>query len=110
MITIATGILFFAFYTLYYTSKRAALLYDFGFEKWMSNNQNPTKIIGITLLVIAYSLYIQTIGLGSGTLFFFITLITIGSLIVILKPLKIINYKSLLLLFVVIDFFEIYYS
>lgn len=109
MITIAIGLLFLAFYTLYYTSKRVSLSYDNDFEKWMKKNPKPTKITGITLLVLSYFLWVFATALGAGTLLFFIALMTIGSLIVILKPLKIINSKSLLLLFVVMGFFEIYY-
>ncbi|WP_281638107.1 hypothetical protein [Flavobacterium marginilacus] len=110
MITIAICVLFLAFYTLYYTSKRASLTYTFSFEKWMRNHPASTKIIGITLLLVAYILWIATFGLGSGTLFFFIALMTIGSLIVILKPLKIIKFEILILLLSLIAILEIYYS
>lgn len=110
MITIAIGLLFLAFYALYYTSKRVPLSYDNDFEKWMKKNPNSIKIAGITLLVLSYFLWVFATALGSGTLLFFIALMTIGSLIVILKPLQIINSKSVLLLFVVMGFFEMYYS
>ncbi|WP_431243707.1 hypothetical protein ACQ9BO_03905 [Flavobacterium sp. P21] len=52
MITIASLVVFLAFYTLYYTSKRATLSYDLGFEKWMQRNPRQTKITGLFLLVI----------------------------------------------------------
>jgi hypothetical protein len=110
MITITSSILFLAFYTLYYTSKRVPLTYNFGFEKWMRKNPTPTKITGITLLVLAYILWLYIASVGSGTLLFIIELMTIGSLIVILKPLKIIAPKSIILLLFVIGFVEMYYS
>lgn len=110
MITIASSILFLGFYTSYYTSKRANLSYNFGFEKWIRNNTNPTKLLGLTLLLSAYFMWLYIASVGSGTLAFIIELMTIGSLVIILKPLKIINSKSLLLLFVVMGFFEIFYS
>lgn len=110
MITIATAILFLAFYAFYYTSKRATLSYHFGFEKWMRKNPNPTRIIGVSLLIVSYVLWLYIASVGSGTFVFIIELMTIASLIVILKPLKIIGFKSLLILFVVIEFLEIYYS
>jgi len=110
MITIAIALLFLAFYTLYYTSKRVSLSYDNYFEKWMKKNPDPLKIAGIALFVLSYFLWIFATAFGAGTLLFFIALMTIGSLIVILKPLKIINSKSLLLLFVVMGFFEMCYS
>lgn len=110
MITITSIILFLAFYALYYTSKRVPLSGHFGFQKWMKKNPNPTKIIGLTLLAAAYVLWLYIASVGSGTLIFIVELMTIGSLIVILKPLKIINSKTLFLLFAVMGFFEIYYS
>jgi hypothetical protein len=76
----------------------------------MKKNPKLTKIIGVSLLFISYILWLYIASVGSGTLLYIIELMTIGSLIVILKPLKIINSKSLLLLFVLIGFFEVYYS
>lgn len=109
MITIASLIVFLAFYTLYYTSKRAVLTYDLGFEKWMKDNPKPTKIIGLLLLASAYIMWLFTKSLGCGTLMFFIQLMTIGSLIVILSPLKKVNSKALLALLIIIALLEFYY-
>ncbi|UUF15793.1 MULTISPECIES: hypothetical protein [Flavobacterium] len=110
MITIASLIVFLAFYTLYYTSKRAALSYDFGFEKWMKKNPKQTKITGLTLLVAAYAIWLFTQSLGSGTLMFFIQLMTIGSLIIILRPLKKVNSKALLTILILVALLELYYN
>jgi len=110
MITIASLIVFLAFYTVYYTSKRAVLSYDLGFEKWMQKNPKQTKITGLVLLLFAYSFWIFSQSLGSGTLMFFIQLMAIGSLIVLLTPLKKISRLTLLILFIIIAFLEFYYS
>jgi hypothetical protein len=109
MITIASLIVFLAFYTLYYTSKRAVLSYDLGFEKWMKKNPKQTKITGLLLLLLAYSLWLFTQSLCCGTLMFFIQLMMIGSLIIILAPLKKVNRNVLLLLFIIIALLEFYY-
>ncbi|SHF97511.1 hypothetical protein [Flavobacterium defluvii] len=110
MITIASLIVFLAFYTLYYTSKRATLSYDFGFEKWMQKNPKQTKITGLLLLVTAYTIWLFIQSLGSGTLMFFIQLMTIGSLIIILRPLKKINSRLLLLILILVALLELYYN
>jgi hypothetical protein len=110
MITIASLIVFLAFYTLYYTSKRAVLSYDFGFEKWMKNNPKQTKITGLGLLLIAYASWLYTQSLCCGTLMFFIQLMTVGSLIIILAPLKKVNHKALLALLIIIAILEFYYA
>lgn len=110
MVTIASLIVFLAFYTLYYTSKRAVLSYDLGFEKWMQKNPRQTKITGLVLLLTAYLFWLFTESLCCGTLLFFIQLMTIGSLIVILTPLKKINRFALLILFITIASLEFYYA
>ncbi|KAF2339506.1 hypothetical protein [Flavobacterium tistrianum] len=110
MITIASLIVFLAFYTLYYTSKRAVLSYDLGFEKWMQRNPKQTKIVGLTLLLSAYAMWLFTQSLGCGTLMFFIQLMTVGSLIIILTPLKKINSKLLLALLIFVAATELYYN
>ncbi|WP_417942910.1 hypothetical protein [Flavobacterium sp. RS13.1] len=110
MITTASLIVFLAFYTLYYTSKKAVLSYDLGFEKWMQKNPKQTKITGLVLLLAAYGFWIFTKSFGCGTLLFFIQLMTVGSLIVVLTPLKKISRSSLLILFITIGLLEFYYS
>jgi hypothetical protein len=110
MITIASLIVFLAFYTLYYTSKRATLSYDLGFEKWMKKNPKETKITGLGLLLAAYSVWLYTQSLGCGTLMFFIQLMTIGSLIIILAPLKKVNSKVIASLFIIAAVLEIYFN
>ncbi|MCI9845301.1 hypothetical protein [Flavobacterium pectinovorum] len=110
MISIASLIVFLAFYTLYYTSKRAVLSYNLGFEKWMQKNPKQTKVTGLVLLSTAYGFWLFTQSLGCGTLLFFIQLMTIGSLIVILTPLKKISRITLLIIFIIIALLEFYYS
>ncbi|OOV19648.1 hypothetical protein [Flavobacterium sp. LM4] len=110
MITTASLIVFLAFYTLYYTSKKAVLSYDLGFEKWMQKNPKQTKITGLVLLLTAYGFWLFTKSLGCGTLLFFIQLMAVGSLIVVLTPLKKISRSSLLILFIIIGLLEFYYS
>jgi len=110
MITIASLIVFLAFYTLYYTSKRAILSYDLGLEKWMKSNPKPTKIIGLGLLLLAYALWLFSQSLCCGTFMFLIQLMTIGSLIIILSPLKKINKYAIMALFVLVALLEFYYN
>ena len=110
MITMASLIVFLAFYTLYYTSKKAVLSYDSGFEKWMQKNPKQTKIIGLSLLLSAYGFWLFTQSLGCGTLMFFIQLMVIGSLIVLLAPLKKISHTTLLILLIIIGLLEFYYA
>lgn len=72
---------------------------NFSFENWMHKNVNSAKYIGLTLLIITLYLHIVCFGIGAGSLIFFIDFMTMGSLIFILKPLQIVNYKGILLFF-----------
>ncbi|CAD0001737.1 hypothetical protein [Flavobacterium salmonis] len=110
MITIASLVLFLAFYTLYHTSKKAVLSYDLGFEKWMQKNPKQTKITGLILLLSAYGFWLFTKSLCCGTLMFFIQLMAVGSLIVLLSPLKKISRSKLFILFIIIALSEFYYA
>ncbi|WP_348798684.1 hypothetical protein [Flavobacterium adhaerens] len=110
MITLAIFILFVAFYALYYTSKKATLTYNHSIEKWMKNHPSQTKFFGVSLLIIAYLIWVATTAFGVGSLVFSIALMTIGSLIVILKPLEYITFKNIFLLFILIGIIEFYYS
>lgn len=99
MFSITSIILFLGFYTLYNTSKKASLYTTFKMEKWFHRNENSGKIIGVLLLLIPFIILIPYRGLGSGILIWFILLMTIGSLTIIITPIKIINYKTLIFIF-----------
>ena len=108
MISIISIILFLGFYTLYNTSKRAQLYDTFKIKKWFQKNELFGKIFGLTLLLISLILLINTNGITSGILIWFIMLMTIGSLIIIIAPFRIINYKTLLICFSAIFILEIF--
>ncbi|KJD32097.1 hypothetical protein PK35_11710 [Tamlana nanhaiensis] len=100
MITIALFLNFLAFYVLYNTTKRVVITPHLGFEKHIQQNIKSSKIIGLMLLLIALVFNVISFGLGVGTLFFFIVLMTFGSLVILLAPLKLINTKTLVLFFI----------
>lgn len=108
MISLVSLTVFLAFFVLYNTSKRAILSSNFQLERWVQQNPKPSRFIGLGILLIAYALLISIKAIGASTLIFFIQVMTIGSLIVILAPLKIINYKFVLGILILASFFEIY--
>ncbi len=108
MISIVSLTAFLAFYILYNTSKRAILTNDLQIESWIQEHPKPSRLLGLGILAIAYSILIAHKALGASTLIFLIQIMTIGSLVVILAPLKIINYKWILGMLFLAVFFEIY--
>jgi hypothetical protein len=75
----------------------------------MQKNPKQTKITGLALLVTAYAMWLVTQSLCCGTLMFFIQLMTVGSLIIILTPLKKVNIKILVAVLIIAALLEFYY-
>ncbi|MES2240238.1 MAG: hypothetical protein V4497_08280 [Bacteroidota bacterium] len=108
MISLVSLVVFVAFFFLYNTSKRAALSSNFQVERWIQQRQKPSRFIGLGILAVAYCLILSSKSIGASSLIFIIQIMTIGSLVVILAPLKIINYKFVLGMLILASFFEIY--
>jgi hypothetical protein len=90
MTILAIAIQILAFYLLYNSSKRAHLSND-TFSVWLQGRTLLSKIAGLILLVIAFLLFIVAEGLGVGVFIGFLVLMTVGSLIVLVAPLKLRN-------------------
>ncbi|WP_066225161.1 hypothetical protein [Formosa haliotis] len=103
MITIAILILVLAFYMLYTTSEKMPSDAVFGIEKHIVEHRKPSKLLAVILLIVSLIVFIIQLGKGSGTFMFFISLMTFGSLIVLLVPLKLVHFKSVVL-FAVLSF------
>ncbi|KDN56658.1 hypothetical protein [Flavobacterium seoulense] len=108
MITLVSLIVFLAFFVLYNTSKKATLATNFQAERWIQQNPKPSRFIGLGLLLIAYILLLSIKAAGVSSFLFLIQIMTIGSLVVILAPLKIINYKLIIGIICISTFLEIY--
>ena len=89
---------FLAFYILYLTSKRVVMDSQLPIEQWVSKHDYLAKATGLILLFCTLALSMTGFGVGSGIFLFFILLMTIGSFVIILAPLKIINYPTTLVL------------
>ncbi|MCX2679547.1 hypothetical protein OOZ15_06285 [Galbibacter sp. EGI 63066] len=107
MISIITLLIFTGFYALYSTSKRA-VLNKAPLDLWLQQKGKFLKPIGIFLLCLAAVLIILDQGFASGLFFWFIILMTLGSLIVLLSPLKLFSYKTLLIVFLCLLTTEIF--
>lgn len=86
------------FYFSYTTSKKQVQPMRLKSEVWISTHSRVSKAIGVVLLLCACILTITYYGLGAGTLYFFIIVMTMGSLVTILRPLNVINYRTIILL------------
>ncbi len=106
----ATGIsllTFISFYLLYGTSKKMAPVGELGFEKWTSEHKKASHYSSLTLMIVSLGLSCFYWGIGSGTFTFFIILMTVASLIILLTPLRLVNYTFLGIIFACFFIFEI---
>ena len=106
MITLAFLICFLGFFACYATSKNATLP-TLRLGEWLQEKPVLSNVVGMFLMVNSCILLVLILGLGSGILTFFIMLMTIGSLVIILVPLKVIGYKGLTFLFLLFLVFEL---
>ncbi|KGL62984.1 hypothetical protein PHEL85_0012 [Polaribacter sp. Hel1_85] len=108
MVSITIFIVFISFYLFYKTSKKTIKHSPKKLDKWIVNNNQLTKIIASILLLNSIIASIYLFGFASGFLLFFILLMTVGSLIIIVAPLKLIQYKSVFILFISSLLFELF--
>lgn len=92
MITISIVLNFIGGFVFYHLSQKDKVRNPIPLFNWLNQNQKQSKVIGVILFCIALFLNIISFGLTSGILFWFFLLSLILCLIIVLNPLKIINY------------------
>jgi hypothetical protein len=100
MISIAIFLVFMSFYMFLNTSKIGVKHVGFGFEFWIERHQNFGRLMASIIIAAAIFMYVYLFGLGSGILIFLITQMCLGSIIVLLTPLRLITRKIVLFVFV----------
>lgn len=100
-----TTLLFFisliGFFLLYNTSKKVKLKRSFLLEEIAQKNPKYSKITGMSLISLALIGSILYWGMGAGIFAFFVVLMTVGSAVVLMAPLKYLRHKLVAVLFVV---------
>ncbi|MEH6657339.1 DUF3325 family protein [Leeuwenhoekiella marinoflava] len=97
MITIASSLALLGFYMVYSTSKRAKLALEYKLQKWAKENEHIGKFLGIGLLLISLICSITALGIGAGVFSFLVIVMTSGSLVVLLSPLRFFNLPILMI-------------
>ena len=91
--TLSLLLVFVGFFILYQNSKRTTIDVEMKFIRWFQYQRINAKGVGNSLLTLAAAFSGLNNGLIAGSLIFVIQLMTIGSLIIILSPLRMLNYK-----------------
>lgn len=106
MATLISLLTFIAFYLLYGTSKKMVAVGELGIEKWTGENKKIAQIASMALMIFSLGLSCFYWGLGSGVFTFLILLMTVASLVILLAPLRLLNYRFLGVLFLCSILFE----
>ncbi|QDH80646.1 hypothetical protein FKX85_17000 [Echinicola soli] len=107
MITITVLIALAGFICFYITSKRAVLDRELSIVKWGQHKPHIAKRVGGVLLVFGGLLSVIVLGIGAGIFAYAVVLMTVGSLVVLLNPLRILHPSMMVLLFSVSLLLEI---
>ncbi len=86
---------------LYSTSKRAKLILQYSFQKWIAKNPKKGNTIGLSLLLFSLLINILSVGFGSGIFSSLVNIMTMGSLVVLISPLRFFNISALLIIAIV---------
>ena len=88
MITLSIILTWIGFEFFYQTSKKAELHRAEKLAGWFADNEVPAKIFGAILLGISLFLSVIQFGVGSGIFAFLCILMLLGSLVVLISPLR----------------------
>lgn len=108
MYTIVIGFTTVGFILNYLSSRRVILSSPTVLRTWAYANASTSKGLGLAALTLGLILHIMQLGLGSGIFSFLVILMTAGSLVVLLYPLNVFNFRVLLLLFAVSLILELF--
>ncbi len=99
MKTVTFLIIFLGCYALYNSSEKAYLPYAISLQKWLHSNKFYTKISGLIFILVGLSLSITFFGLSAGIITWLVATSLFLSLIILIVPLRVINYIFLSVLF-----------
>lgn len=110
MNTLLVFITFIGFFLTYNTSKKAKLNRSFFLEKKAQDYPREAKIIGLGLMILVLIGSVFHWGVASGIFAFFVILMTVGSMVVLIPPLRYLGYRLVGVLFVVSFIIELIFS
>ncbi|MDY0779981.1 hypothetical protein [Tenacibaculum sp. IB213877] len=106
MISTAIILNILGFYLFYNTSKKVEIQSFLGFENLAYKFKTVTKIVALFLFIFSLLLMTTVFGIASGILFFCIVLMTFGSIIILMAPLKLITYSNFSIIIITLFFIE----
>ncbi len=89
------------FYCFYFSSARIGAKRSTKVEHYIGDHRSTSLAVGIVSMIISLVFSVRVYGEGAGTLLFFVLLSTIASLVILITPLRVLNFKwlSVILIF-----------
>lgn len=100
---------FIGSYLLINSSKKAILRTGWG-ENWMQENNKQSQVFGITCLLLILIIAICIKGFTAGFFYSLFIIMTMLSLMILFNPIKKVNYKVVVLLFIISFLLELIFS
>lgn len=101
---------FLGFFMVYNTSKRAPLGNGKLFESRIQDAPGLYKKLGVMILLISLLWAVQLFGVGAGLFVGCILWMTIASLVILIAPLRTVNFAMLTFIFVLVLLLELFIS
>ena len=99
MATAIFSIIFIGFHLWYTSSAQKDMAHPLRIEKWVVGHIGASRSASAAVLILALLLCGAHWGTGAGTLTFFVVLMTLGSLVVLLAPLGLLKFRTLVPVF-----------
>lgn len=106
MVTVISIIVFIGIYFLYNTSNKATLNKETQIVNWIQTNASLSKSIGFCTILVALGISFMRFGFVSALLYWLFLLMVVLSLIIVISPLKAVNLKYYLIIFLVLITFD----
>ena len=109
MITLLSLLCFASFYAFYNSSKRAQLFVDYPGQEWLQSHKDIARPIGWVLMSLAAMLFVMIMK-TTGAYFLIVAMMCFASLTVLLMPLRLLKFRTTLVLFLVAFTLEIFFN
>lgn len=109
MITVFSLLCFMSFFACYNSSTRADLFVDYPGQEWLQSHKETARAIGLVLMGIAALLFIVVMK-TTGFYFLIVAMMCFASLTVLLMPLRLLKFRTTLVLFIIALTLEIFFN
>lgn len=110
MITLSMFLVFLGCFLWYQTSERTILSIQTNWRRWIRTNKSTSKWTAFALLILGLRLSTFALGITAGMLWWLFSISTLLGFVVIMMPLRQVNYKHVLTLMFLLFILEMVFK